>query len=160
VRSLADTNANSKDYVIQALAAVDPMGEVVAPPLRCQAQEPSASVRIHAAAALVALQDPAGPQMLAREMESPDEQVRVAGVQQLRDYSGRGRGAVPLLVARLRSDPSTRVRVECARTLPWLDPSSEEVLNALETAAHDAQAEVRVAAASSLRDLPSLRSRQ
>lgn len=159
VRSLGDTNENSKDYVIQALVAADPSGQMVAPALRCLAEEPTAYVRIRAGAALAALNDPAGVGILGRELQSPDEHVRIAVVQQVRDFPARNKPIVSLLVARLRSDASARVRVECARTLPWIDPHSEEVTKALTAASSDPAAEVREEAASSLRALPSIRNR-
>lgn len=150
----------TKGYVVETMAALDPAGEEVRPVLACLLEQPSPTVRQAAAVALAKMGDAAGPRALAAEMESPEPSTRLSAARQIRWLGERGRGAREALVKHLASDPSADVRKECAAALPWIDPDSEAVLRALEAARGDADEGVRAQIEVSIPDIERAKGRR
>jgi hypothetical protein len=160
VATLAPGYDQTKGYVIEALAALDPAGEEVRPVLVCLLEQPLPTVRQAAAVALAKMGDAAGPRALAAEMESPEPSTRLSAARQIERLGERGRGARDALLKHLASDPSADVRKACAAALPWIDPDSEAVLRALEAARGDADEGVRARVEISIPDIERAKGRR
>jgi hypothetical protein len=160
VASLTPGYVQTKGYAIEALAAIDPERGEAGPVLKCLLLQPSPYVRQAAAAALGKLGDPDGVSALVRELDSAEPSTRLSAVRRFRDLGAHGKNGAAALAARLAADPVPEIRKECASTLPWLDPASTRVAEALKAAAErDADAAVRGQAQLALRDLESLKRR-
>lgn len=155
VEALRDSTHEVQEAAALALSSSQVRGEVAIPALiRLLSDSAHSHAREHAASIIGVFGARAGIAVphLARALDDPVMQVRVAAVEALRRLGPLAAGEVPALARRVR-DPAPYVRVKAIQALVELRAPQSLSLALLDTALHDEEADVRTAAAYALADL-------